>query len=320
MAIQAPAQQLLRSVPSRMTLKALVRGKKEQPLRVVLYGVEGIGKSTFASGAPKPIFLAPEEGTAQLDIDRFPAPETWPEVLEALRVLEREDHEYQTLVMNTLDWLEPILWAHVCERDEMKNIEEYGYGKGYSAALEEWRIFLASLERIRRSKGMHVVMLAHSWIRPFKNPEGDDFDRYEMKLNNKAAGLMKEWADAVLFSNYETFASKDKRTKRVRGVDTGARLIFTQRKAAYDAKNRYGLPDSMPLSWGEFEGAVRTHEPADPERLKAEIERKLKLLGGEIEKGGTAAIARAGSDAMKLAQLNNWANAKLAAKEEESEQ
>lgn len=298
-------------IPSRMSLSAVVKGKQETPTRVVLYGTEGVGKSTFGASAPSPIFLGAEDGTAQLDVVRFPAPEAWQEVLDAVRLLTEETHPYQTLVVDTLDWAEPMLWAHICKRDNKANVEEYGYGKGYVAALDEWRVFLSALERLRRAKPMHLVLVAHSWIKPFKNPEGEDFDRYEMKLHNKAAGLMKEWADAVLFANYETLATKDSKTKRVRGVDTGARLLFTQRRAAYDAKNRYGLPEVLPLSWTDFAAAVTSHAPADSAAISLAIEEKAKRLGGDLEVQAMAAIQRAAGDATKLSQLNNWTNSKL---------
>lgn len=300
------------SSPSRMTLSALVRGKQERPLRVVLYGVEGVGKSTFAANAPAPIFLGAEDGTSHLDVARFPMPRTWTEIMEAAGTLTRDAHEFGTLVVDTLDWAEPLLWAYICERDGKDNVEDYGYGKGYTAALEEWRVFLAALERLRDTRKMHVIFLAHSWIKPFKNPEGDDFDRYEMKLHARAAGLVKEWCDAVLFANWETFATKDKATKRVKGISTGARLVYTVRTAAYDAKNRHDLPESMPLSWSDFAEAVAAHRPADPVALLAEIQRKAKELGGEIEIKTTAAIERAAGSAAKLAQLNDWLNAKTA--------
>lgn len=299
------------STNPRMGLSRLVRGRVSQPRRVVVFGPEGVGKTTFAAGAPSPIFLGAEDGTAQLDVTRFAVPESWGDALDAVRVLTQEQHDFKTLVVDTVDWLEPIIWAFICKRDGEKNVESYGYGRGYQTALDEWRIFLAALERLRSSTGMHVILLAHAWIRPFKNPEGPDYDRYELKLNTKAGGLLKEWCDALLFANFETYAHKDEKSKRVRGVSTGSRLIFTERAAAYDAKNRYGLPPTIPLSWDEFESAAMAGQPADPMALEAEIRRKVALLGGELEKGALAAIERAGGNASKLAQLNSWANSKL---------
>lgn len=295
-----------------MTLKSLVKGKQDRPMRVLLYGVEGIGKSTFASESPSPIFIGAEDGTSQLDVTRFPQPTTWLEVLDAVDTLTNEDHQFKTLVVDTLDWAEPMLWAHICERDKMANVEAYGYGKGYAAALDEWRAFLSRLEALRTKKEMHLIFLAHSWIKPFKNPEGDDFDRYELKLHPKAGGLMKEWCDVVLFSNFETFAEKDSRTKRIKGVSTGSRLIYTARTAAYDAKNRYDLPESLPLEWEDFSKAVKAHRPADPKSLQEEIERKAALVGGETQKKALDAVKRAGGDAVKLSQLNAWLNGRMA--------
>lgn len=303
--------------PSRMTLASVVKGKRARPIRALLYGVEGIGKSTFAASAPSPIFIGAEDGTDHLDAVRFPTPGSWNEVFEALRVLATQEHPYQTLAIDTLDWLEPLAWDFICTRDGVENIEAYGYGKGYVAALDEWRRLLAALERLRETKGMHVVLLAHSWIKPFKNPEGDDFDRHELKLHAKAGGLLKEWSDVVLFANYQTFAEKDSRTKRVKGVSTGARLIYTTRSAAFDAKNRYDLPEEMPLDWDEFYGAVQAHRPADPKALAAEIERKAKELGGDGEAKALAYLEQHAGDAAWLAKLNDKLNAKLAEKREQ---
>lgn len=311
-------QQLAPAAPSRMTLKNLVTGKQERPTRVLLYGVEGIGKSTFGADAPSPIFLGAEDGTAHLDVTRFPMPNTWTEVLDAVRTLTQEEHQFGTLVIDTLDWAEPLLWAHICKRDGQPNVEAYGYGKGYIAAIDEWRIFLAALERLREARNMHLVLLAHSWIKPFKNPEGDDFDRYELKLHAKAGGLIKEWCDAVLFANYETFAEKDSKTKRVKGVSTGARLIYSGRTAAYDAKNRYSLPESMPLNWSDFYAAVRAHRPADPAALTKAITEKAARLGGDIEAVALAWTQKYVGDAAQLARMNDRLNAKLAEREQEA--
>lgn len=306
--------------PSRMALAQLVRGKLRHPKRLMVYGPEGVGKSTFGANATAPIFLGAEDGTASLDVTRFPAPENWHEVLEAVQTLTAEAHNFETLVVDTLDWAEPMLWDYICQRDSqpgrlLRGIEDYGYGKGYTAAVDEWRVLLSQLERLRKARSMHIVLLAHSWVKPFKNPEGEDYDRYELKLNNKAAGLLKEWSDCVLFANYETFAVEDKRTKRVKGVDNdGARIMHTSRRAAFDAKNRYNLPEHLPLSWPDFVVAVEKGESAEPAVLIAEIERKAREAGGPVETNTIEALERVKSDPSKLTQLNDWITAKLAGK------
>lgn len=261
----------------RMTLSAVKRGTIVRPMRILAYGTEGVGKSTFAAGAPSPIFIGTEDGTAQLDVARFPEPKSWQDVFDAVAALKRDAHDYKTVVVDTLDWAEPLCWQHVCAKAKKENIEAFGYGKGYIAALDLWRELLETLSDLRAARGMHIVLLAHANIRQFHNPEGDDFDRYELKLHAKAGGLCKEWCDAVLFMNYETFAVKD--GNRVRGVGSGARYIHTERRAAYDAKNRYGLPERIELSWDAFANAVAGAD--NDARAKAITERIEEMLGRE---------------------------------------
>lgn len=304
----------------RMALDKVTSGKKRLPHRLLVFGTEGIGKSTFALGAPKPIFLDIERGTELLEADRFPLPETWRDVLDAVHLLGTQEHQYETLVIDTLDALEYLVWNHCVTRDstpakKIVDIEDYGYGKGYVKAVEEWLVLLSALERLREARKMHIILLGHSIVRSFKNPEGDDFDRYELKIHRSASGVLKEWCDGVFFANYETYAYKDEKTKRVRGVSTGARILHTERSAAFDAKNRYGLPVTIPLSWDDFEAAASTGRTADPATLVAEISRQSKLLGPEIEKKAAALVAAAKDDTARLAQINNRLTAKLAEKE-----
>jgi hypothetical protein len=296
--------------PSRMTLANIVRGPQAAPVRALLYGVEGVGKTTFGANAPSPIFVGAEDGTGSMDVARYPQPETFTEAVEAVRDLTVSAHPFETLVIDSLDWLEPLVWAEVCRKGQKANIEDFGFGKGYIAAVDEWRVLLAALEGLRKAKRMHIVLLAHSWLKTFKNPTDEDFDRYEMKLHNKAAGLLREWVDAVLFANYETIATKNEKTKRVRGVSTGVRLLHTTHSAAWDAKNRYSLPERMALSWPEFFAAVRAGQVADPAKIKEEIV-ALSHDAGEWGTQALEAMDRAGMDAGRLAQLLNWLQTKV---------
>jgi hypothetical protein len=302
----------------RMTLAAVTTGLVQAPYRIVLHGVDGVGKSTFGADAPSPIFLGAEDGTGHLKVARFPAPECWQDCLDAVRTLTNDEHVYKTLVVDSLDWMEPHIWQHVCDAAGVNGIEDVGggFGKGYTAAVDLWRTFLSALERLQVAKGMNVILIAHSLIKLFKNPEGDDFERYTIKLNDKAAGLCREWSKAVYFANYETFAVKEK-SKRVKGVSTGARLVYTQRTAAYDAKDRYGVPESFPLSWADFDAAAKAASPADPKALASEIDRKAKQLGGEIESFAAAYLEEHAGDASALAKLNDRLNGKLAEKREQ---
>jgi hypothetical protein len=306
--------------PVRMTLAAVSKGVVVAPYRIVIHGTDGVGKSTFAADAPSPIFIGAEDGTGHLDVARFPAPECWADVLDAVRTLTREEHGYKTLAIDSLDWVEPHIWQTVCDAAGVDHLEEVGggYGKGPAAALDLWRSLLSAIERLQAAKGMHVILIAHTQIKPFKNPEGDDWERYVLKLHPGAAGLCREWVKGVYFANYETFAVKDK-SKRIRGVSTGARLLYTQRTAAYDAKDRYCLPESLPLSWEDFDAAAKAASPADPKALAAEIERKAKILGGEIEAFATEYLAKHAGDAVALAKLNDRLNGKIGEKADTEE-
>lgn len=313
---------------ARMSVQNVTRGKLQEPHRVVVYGPEGIGKSSFGAGAPGAVFLPVEDGTGHLDVARFPKPESWKEAREAVRGLITDKHDYKTFVLDTLDALEPLLWRHMIERDvwvpgtknekKLKDIEDYGYGKGFQKALEDWRALLKDLELLQTKRNMDVVLIAHAHVKPFKNPAGDDFDRYELKMNAKAAGLIKEWCRSLLFANYETFANKDKETKRVRGIDTGARLLFTERRAAYDAKHRGNLPDQFPLSWGDF--AAEAAKEIDPVKFAEAIMKRAAELPEDKQKLVAESIAKAAGNTTSLTSISNRVNARLAEMATEKEE
>jgi|PlaIllAssembly_1097288.scaffolds.fasta_scaffold00011_3 hypothetical protein len=293
----------------KMSLSKIVKGRITQPVRLVLYGPPGIGKSTFAASAPAPIFIGAEKGTAQLDVERFAQPETWLDVLDAITELGTQQHGYQSLVIDTLDWIEPLIHAYVINEEnkssnnKVTNIDAVGqgYGRGYALALTQWRKLITYLERLSDLKKMNLLLLAHSQIKSFKNPEGSDFDRYELKLQSKAAGLVQEWIDEVLFCNYETCTTESK--GRVRGISSGARVIHTTRTAAFDAKNRHDLPDELPLSWEDYYSAISAREPAAAVDIKKAIAELLENAGSDIANKVTERVEAAGNDAPKLTKI-----------------
>lgn len=268
---------------SRMTLDAITREIERQPDRILMVGTEGVGKTTFAADAPSPIFLCAEDGLPPVlgEVPRFPTPESYPEVLEALRVLVREDHDFETVVIDTIDWLEPMIWDELCTRNSWESIESPGYGKGYVAATGEWRKLLSALDVLRDRKGMEVILLAHATIKTFANPAGDDYGRYECKLHRGAAALVREWCDVNLFAVHEEFVTEKK--GRAKGVSTGRRVIHTERTAAWDAKNRYALPAELPLSYDEYSAAREAGLPADPEDMWTEAVDLIDSLGLDEE-------------------------------------
>jgi hypothetical protein len=272
-------------------------------MRVVLYGLDGVGKSTWGAGAPDPIFLGTEDGTSQLDVARFPEPKSLTHVREAIAELELSPHDYKTLVIDSLDWLEPLIWRHVCEIGKKDSIEDFGYGKGYVQCVEHWRGLLADIDALRIKRGMHVVMVAHAQQKKFQNPEGDDYDHYILKLHEKSAGLIREWSDAVLFAQFETHVVEDEKSGRAKGFSTGKRVMQTTKRAAYDAKNRYGLPQTLPLSWHSFADAI---ESADPKSVHDRCAVFLAaIIDVEKRKKGEDYLTKIKSDLHRLNEFEN---------------
>lgn len=265
----------------RMSLASIKRGRTEEPLRVLLYGPEGIGKTTFGASAPDPIFLGTENGFGLLDVPRFPEPQNWRDVGEAVRALETDKHEFKTLVIDSLDWLEPLCWAEVCRLSGKQSIEKIDYGKGYVEALSHWRLLLANLEALRAKK-MNIILLAHGKIGRFANPDGADYDRWSLKLHEKAAGTLKEWCDCVLFANYGgIIVEKKDGADKGKAIGKPTRVVYTARQnpPSFDAKNRYALPEQLPLDWHALEDAIRK---ADPTPVLAEIEKLVARAPADI--------------------------------------
>jgi hypothetical protein len=225
----------------------LSRGRITRPQKAVIYGPEGVGKSTLASLTPEAVFLDTEGGTHHLDVIRLDEASTWEEIKASVARLATAQHPFKSLVIDTADWLEKRLAEHLCTKANKDSIEDFGYGKGWVLLAEEFARFLSSLDALL-ARGMHVIFLAHSTVRKFEAPDqAGSYDRFELKLSKQAAPLLKEWADLVLFANYVTkVAEKD--NGRTRGVGGKERVLFTTHTAAYDAKNRHGLPDKLPFT------------------------------------------------------------------------
>jgi GTPase SAR1 family protein len=240
----------------------LTRGKVQRPQKTVIYGPEGVGKSTIASQFPVPVFLDTEGGTHHLDVVRFPAATTWDLISTAIGQLLTGHHEFKTLVIDTADWLEKRLTEHICHKSKKDSIEDFGYGKGYILLAEEFSKFLLSLDNLL-CKGMHIVLLAHSTVRKFESPDqAGAYDRYELKLSKQVAPLLKEWADLILFANYVTRVT-EKDNGKLRGVGGKERMLFATHTAAYDAKNRHGLDDKFELDFAQIANIfeVKSQEP-----------------------------------------------------------
>lgn len=230
------------------------------PPRVVIHGQQKIGKSTFAAGAYNPIFLPLEDGLQGIETNSFPLLTSYAQVEEALLSLHDDRHDFGTVVVDSTDWLEPLIWEHTCRKNGWASIEAPGYGRGYIEANAVWRQFLDTLNRLRTERGMAVVLIAHSAVKRFEAPDSEAFDRYELKMQKGALGLIVEWADAILFAQEETRIKKEQlgQNIRTRGESTGRRVMQCNAKPSFIAGNRYALPDVLPLSWQALVDAMQS--------------------------------------------------------------
>lgn len=225
----------------------LTRGKILKAHKVVLYGPEGIGKSTFASHFPDPAFIDTEGSTNNMDVKRFPAPTSWTMLMNEAEETLKNPSLCKTLVIDTADWAERLCIEQTCAKLKISGIEDLGYGKGYVYLSEEFGKLLNLLEEITR-KGVNTVLTAHAAMRKFEQPdELGAYDRWELKLSKKTAPLVKEWADMLLFANYLTHVTLTKDNKRK--ASGGERVMYATHHACWDAKNRCNLPDMLPFDY-----------------------------------------------------------------------
>lgn len=241
-----------------MTLDTITTGKKNTPRRLLLYGVQGIGKSTFAANAPAPIFIPTEDGLDDIDCFSFPICKSLDDVFEHLKTLYEQKHEFKTVVIDSLDWLERLIHVEVAKKANVDSIEDIGYAKGYTFALQHWGRLCAALNCLRTDRGMHAVLLAHARISRFSPPDGEPYDRYAPKLHKLASEQMQEFCDEVFFATYRVFqkTTGEGFNKRTIGVGTGERVIHTSERPSHAAKHRCEIADEVPLDWCEYATAA----------------------------------------------------------------
>lgn len=245
----------------------ITRGRIPCAKKVVIYGPEGIGKSTFASQFPDPVFIDTEGSTNSMDVARLPKPTSWQMLLEEIQYVKSHPDVCRTLVIDTIDWAESMCIQSICDQHKKSGIEDFGYGNGYVYVKEEMERFLNRLTEVVEA-GVNVVLTAHAQIRKFEQPdELGAYDRWELKLGKKTSSqtspLIKEWADMLLFANYKTFsiAVDDKGQKRK--AQGGERVMYTSHHACWDAKNRYGLPEQVPFDYASIAHIIGG-TPAEP--------------------------------------------------------
>jgi hypothetical protein len=257
-------------------MDGVITGKTREPRRIVLHGAKGVGKSTWAAGAPKPIFVQCEDGIADIGADRFPKCLSFNDVLDRYQQLGEKEHGYKTVVTDALDGLETLIHVEVCAAEGVESIEKIGYNKGYDFALPYWKKVLACLDYLRDVRGLHIILIAHSQVTRFADPEQADYDRWVLQLNKKAAPVITQWADEVLFGIYKVFirTTKDAFGKeKARGVGTGERIIKTTTRPSHEAKNRLNMPDEIPFpkegGWDVYAQYIEAHHSGKPVQAPA---------------------------------------------------
>lgn len=254
-------------------MQQIQSGKSSAPPRLLVYGTEGIGKSTLAANGPKPIFVQTEDGLGEINCHKFPLAGSFAEVQAALAELHSEEHDFQTVVIDSLDWLERLIWDAICQDyGSVKSIEKVdgGYGKGYVYALTYWRQFLDRLVALHKDRFMAVILLAHAKVEKFEDPEASPYDRYSPRLHKHACALVTEWCDAVLFATRkfrtqteDAGFGRKRTTAHAIGKDGGERILRTVGGPSCVAKNRYDLDAELPLDWNSLLAGITGNQSSD---------------------------------------------------------
>lgn len=251
---------------SLSSISRLKRGGR--PPIICVYGPPGIGKTTWATGAPDCVVLRTEDGLGLIEADTFPLATSFADVQQALGALAQEQHSYRWLVIDSLSALEPLIWSAVAAAEGKNSIEDLGYGRGYVMAQDYWRQIFDGLSWLATERGVGSILLAHAEVNRYESPEVDAYDRSQIKLHKRAFGLVYERADVIGYASPKVLVRKEKlgqdKTRNL-GIGTGERLLHLVERPAYVAKNRYSLPESLPLSWTAFESALSAAlSPAAP--------------------------------------------------------
>lgn len=231
------------------------KGRKLRPRRTMLYGVHGVGKTTWAADAPDVLFLNFEDGLDDIEADSTERITDFKRLMEWMHTLYGQQHEYQCLAFDTVDWLEAIIHKQVAKDAGKDSIADIGYGAGYKAALAYWDRLLIPLGMLRDDKNMGIIFLAHTEIKRFDSPESESYDRYQPALHPLASALLQEWCDEVLFASYRVYTKKEDQgfnKERSIAVGNSERYLRCQETAAVNAKNRLRMPPEIPFTWADY--------------------------------------------------------------------
>lgn len=244
--------------------------------RILIYGDHKIGKSTFASDMPSPIFIQTEDGLSDIETEAFPLCESLVDVHAQLDWLIEQDHAYKSLCVDSLDWTEKLIWAHICKENGWEQIGDGAYGAGYKLSKNEWAKILDKLQFLNTEKRMLICLISHAKISKFEDPERENYDRWDLDLYEKSAKLICQWVDIIGFAAQKIAVSKKKgdfNADVTKAKSTGERVLNLSKNPAYEAGNRFSLPDEISLSWDVLATELKHHFAS---RKKGNLEAKVK--------------------------------------------
>lgn len=238
-------------------LNNIIGGKNPGPFRIILYGTDGIGKSTWAAESPSPAFIDTEGRLGHIDCKRLPRAETLDQVYQQLEFWFEQIGAGETLVIDSLDWLEGLIHKAVTEEfgEKYKSIAEIPYANGYKISLDYHRGMINALNTFTEDKKANLILTAHAQVKRFEDPMRESYDQYRLAMHEKAAQLWTQWADCVFFATFKTFVKKEEAgfNKQInKAIGEGSRVLYTEERPSFDAKNSYSLPFELPLEWGAF--------------------------------------------------------------------
>lgn len=287
----------------------VIKGKVKEPYLICVYGVNGVGKSSFGAEAPRSVFIDVEDGTGRLNVDRYPVPTTYNIFGEMLTELAK-DKKVETINIDTADHLEVLMVKAICNQYEVATLGDIPHGKGWDLLKKEWQKLFDELGAIRKIK--NVILFAHSEIKIHEDPQAPAYSRHQLKLSKGAISVIKDKCDAVLFFNYKTIVNTDSKTKKTKAFGGTDRAMYTEYRATHDGKNRFGLPYEidMPVTgmWATFEAAVAAGDPESQDAIESTIVGLLSKLSDELLKGNASeqfAKAKEAKDIRKLIAIKN---------------
>lgn len=262
----------------------IITTKPSRPPVMIVYGDHKVGKSTFAASCPKAIFLQVEDGLQNLSVQAFELATTTQDIFAKLDWLATAEHEFKTLVVDSLDWCERVFWQDICREEGWAQIGDGPYGAGYKLAIGKWKAFIEKVQKLNQSRKMMIVLIAHAKIMKFEDPERDNYDRYDLDLHEKSGNLLCQFADIIGFAALKVAQTKkqDGMKESVKIRSTDERVLNLAKRAAFEAGNRYGLPPVVALSWAALAQAFKDRpKPEAPGNLTPVKEEKA---AAEVDK------------------------------------